>query len=223
MKRFHVRRKIGTLKKLWKVIVIIIISILLAFALTKILETSFSPSINVPLKNINFVVSPEDQLFNISYYFLPGYFSSTANAYACLYSPYVDLFQFNVTLSVDNNSWVELPLFKSASSPPNLKKYADLGLIANDKPMLITFYGIYSLPPQNPVFPPGVSNEMAVNSIKGLIVLQRQITPRDQVLEILVFFSIFSVLIALSRLLKDEWNKKTIRNNGPAIFVGDDM
>jgi len=49
--------------------------------------------------------------------------------------------------------------------------------------------------------------------VKGQITFKTQMTPRDQVLEILVFLTLFSASLQCTRFLREEWNKKQSSDN----------
>lgn len=161
---------------------------------------------NIPLSVSTFEESSGN--FSINKSASPGYFCSSANIYAFTYSPYADIFNFTLELSTDNGTWITVPFIISQSQPQDYNQFANLGSFIMDKPTTKTVYGRYVLPSQNVTLPSGITPYDILESVEGQIIIREQKTPRDNVLEILVLITLFSVSLSISRFLKEEWNKK---------------
>jgi hypothetical protein len=210
-------QKIKNLKKLWKGVAIILLSLLIAFAGLQVLESNYSAKTDIPFKNTTFHFPAVNEYFNINDSVVPGYFASSASVYAFMYSPYADIFNLTLEISRDNSSWIEVPFVKSVSEPQNSSQFADLGTFTIDKPSTIFVYGRYSVPPQEVKLPSNVTPQIIIESVKGQIILKQQATPRDQMLEVLVFLTLFSLSITIIKFLRDEWGKKDLSKNPPEI------
>jgi hypothetical protein len=187
------------------------VSLGLAITVASLLEASYQPTIINPFQNTSFFESPQQEKFNLSTYLLPSYFSSAYKIYACQCSPYATAFQtFEVWLSLDNRSWVEIPFLNRSSMPSDLSQYADLGFVAIDNPTTLVIYGRCFLPEQNLTLPSGVSMEQVLSSVQGQILFVKSTTPRDQVLEILIITTLFLAFLQIIRFLREEWNKKEL-------------
>ena len=199
------------LNKLWNALLIIILSFIVAYVGLFILEANYSPKVINPFEDIKlsaptFVES--SGYFSINKSAVPGYFSSSADIYAFTYSPYADIFNFTLELSTDNSSWVKVPFIKSQAQPQDYDQFANLGTFMMDKPTTTTVYGRYVIPPQNITLPSNVTPNDILKSVNGQIIIREHETPRDQMLEVLVFITLFSVSLSIFRFLRDEWNKK---------------
>ena len=203
--------KFKRLKKLRNALIVIILSIMVAFSFLYVLNLNFNPTVIDPFGDITFSI-PTDVASSgyLSYNesISPGYFSSSANVYAFMYSPYADIFKFKLELSYDNNTWIEVPFIKSTAKPEDFNQYANLGTFSIDKPTTLKVYCHYFIPPQNITLPPNSTPYTILKSIKGQILLKQETNAHDQMLEVLVFITLFSLSLSVARLLRDEWNKE---------------
>jgi hypothetical protein len=203
--------KLKSLKKLRNAVIVIFLSGIVAFAGLSLFNANYNPTVIDPFGDIRFsvpidIASSGYLSYNES--ISPGYFSSSANVYAFMYSPYADIFKFKLELSYDNTTWVEVPFLKSTSKPEDFNRYANLGAFPIDKPTTLKIYCHYFIPPQNITLPQNTTPYIILKSISGQILLKQETNAHDQMLEILVFITLFSLSLSVIRLLRDEWNKE---------------
>lgn len=208
IKSFH---KLKIPIKFWNILIVLILSFIVAFVGVRILEANYSPKVINPFDDIPLSVDP---FVESSGYFCsnksvaPGYFCSSASIYAFTYSPYADIFNFTLELSTDNSTWITIPLIKSQAQPQDYNQFVNLGSFVFDKPTITIVYGRYMLPAQNVSLPSGVTPYDILESVEAQILFKQQQTPRDQMLKVLVFITLFSVSISIIRFIREEWNKK---------------
>jgi hypothetical protein len=117
-----------------------------------------------------------------------------------LSSPYANYWEtFNVWMSLDNVSWVDVPFLESTTN--NKSQMANLGLINLGNPKL-TIYQKNYVPPQTILLPPNVTTQDASN-LKANGVVKREATPSDTTQWILVFLTIFGTLFAVVAVIID--------------------
>jgi hypothetical protein len=208
--------KLKRLKKLRNALIVIVISGIVAFTGLFVLESNYNPTVIDPFGDIRFsipidVASSGYLSYNES--ISPGYFSSSANVYAFMYSPYADIFKFKLEVSYDNNTWIEVPFIKSNSKPEDFNQYANLGIFSIENPTTLKVYCHYVIPPQNISLPPNTTPYMILKSINGQILLKQETNAHDQMLEVLVFITLFSLSLSVVRLLRDEWTKEAKQRN----------
>ncbi|MCW3999090.1 MAG: hypothetical protein NWE93_02490 [Candidatus Bathyarchaeota archaeon] len=202
--------KTRCLKRLRLAFIIITISAIAAFCGLVILETIFAPRVIGDSGDIRLSVPinvSSSGYFEYNETVDPGYFWSSANAYVYMCSPYAGIFNFTLEYSVDNSSsWIEVPIAKGQAIPQDLNQYTTVGSFSIDKPTTLRLYGRYELPSQNVPLPAGVTANQILRSLHGQIVFA---APRNAMLEILVFITLFSLSLSIIRFLKDEWCKET--------------
>ena len=139
-----------------------------------------------------------------------SHFHSIGRVFAYFQSPYAVSFDtLNVKMSLDNETWVDVPLYSTEQEKHSA--YSDLGLIRLDE-LIITVYGEYYLPPQNITHPPNVTLEDISNSFHGNIIIKSELSPRDRVVEILVSITLFGASLKVLDLLFLKKNIQTTSN-----------
>jgi hypothetical protein len=132
----------------------------------------------------------------------PSYFHSVARVYAYFSSPYASTFKtFEVKMSLDNISWTTVPLLDSQSN--ELGKFADLGLVDLSGIVLVINVKCY-IPPQQVQLPPNVTKEDLLNSVRGNIIIHKEMAPKDTVAVILVGATLFGTLFGIVLKVADE-------------------
>jgi hypothetical protein len=142
-----------------------------------------------------------------------GFFDSVGQVYAYLNSPYANYWgNFSAWVSLDNASWVSLPFLESVTS--NRTEMANLGFISLSNPQL-TVYLKHYVPPQTVPLPPNVTKEDA-SILTVHILVKKETTAADKTQWILVFSTVFGVILAIVLFMRNVFGEKTIRKKRKA-------
>jgi hypothetical protein len=188
-------------KRLFKIVIALVIAFFFSVGLTFLLQ--YSESTQVESLTITTTITISNQTtFSLPYegFVKKGFFDSVATIYMYLSSPYANYWEtFNVWMSLDNVSWVDVPFLESTTN--NKSQMANLGLINLGNPKL-TIYQKNYVPPQTILLPPNVTTQDASN-LKANGVVKREATPSDTTQWILVFLTIFGTLFAVVAVIID--------------------
>jgi len=184
----------------WRVLLAIFVSLTLALTTTYVLESVGKTGVDYYESPPQFTISNETRSFLIQIHSTgPSYFASVGRIYIHISSTYAEVLEiFEVEMSLDNTSWVRVPLLPSRSNDHT--KFADLGLVDLDK-LLVVIYGRYYIPEQTVMLPPNVTKDDVLNSLQGNIEINREPAPRDTTIKILVIVTLFGVFLRLTDLL----------------------
>jgi len=195
----HIATRFGKQKK--GAILMIMMSLVLAAATTELLINMGKTEIESYEVPAQITISNETKDFPPIQIHTngPSYFTSVGRVYVYFSSPYATAFKtFEVNMSLDKVSWKVVPLLNSQSN--DRTKFADLGLVDLNS-LVVVVYGRYYVPPQNLQLPPNVTKEDFLKSLKGNIILERETAPRDRIIVILVFVTLFGVILRVTDLL----------------------
>jgi hypothetical protein len=182
---------------------ILAISLIVAIVLTGILATigtqieSYEAPLQFPISD-EMIELPTMRIHTSG----PSYFQSVGRVYAYFSSPYASTFKtFEVRMSLDNVSWTTVPLLDSQSN--ELGKFADLGLVDLSGIVLEINIKCY-IPAQQVHLPPNVTKEDLLNSVRGNIIIHKEMAPKDTVAVILVGATLFGTLFGIVLKVADE-------------------
>lgn len=178
---------------------IIVGSILIAFAIIQIFKLiERNRLIRIPVSIGNLAFDPEIRESVLPVDLNPGYFAFFGKLYAYHYSPYADNFQnFDLSMSLDKNTWVKLPLHSSLPDKKDTTKFAELGFAELNKPRIPIFIKSL-LPPQQVKLPRGVTKEDFLNSVQGYIAIKVESTTHDRILAVITIIALSSLIFAIS-------------------------
>jgi hypothetical protein len=131
-------------------------------------------------------------------------------------SEYADVWAntvFSVQMSLDNTSWVTVPVLSPWSN--NRSEFADLGRVGLDS-LVVTLYGRRYFPEQTVALPPNVTGEQVRQSLKGNVMVQQEEAPRDTTLRILVSVTLFAAILRITDLLSSKEKRPQTFNDCPA-------
>lgn len=198
-----------TCSPLIKIGFILLLSILIAYGFVHYLKYTYHTEVESINPLMSITVSSETAYFNHSTLVLPSYFQSISDVYVCFYSKYADVFnEVKMELSLNNKDWIKVPLQKRDLVPTSYNDFSLIGQVTVDKPTISIVFGRYLIPPQTLHLPSGVTKEVVSDSFFMRVRYRLDSTPRDQVLEILVNFTGFSVTFSILRFIVDEYCKK---------------
>jgi len=172
-----------------KVLLMFVVALILSIVVTFVLQYAESTQVE-SLALTTMITISNETMFSAPFeaFVKKGYFDSVATVYVHLSSPYANCWNtFNVWMSLDNSSWVNVPFLESTTK--NYSQMANLGLINLGDPKL-TIYQKHYVPPQTILLPPNVTKQDA-SDLEANVVIKRQAIPSDTTQWILVFFTAF--------------------------------
>jgi len=171
-------------------IIVLIISVSIALIITHLLSELDKPKMLKVSLGSTLNISSDINEYLLPVTITPSYFSSVGKIYVALSSPHSEsLKEYRIEMSVDNYSWLEIPLHTVLPDKSEINKFIELGYVNLNEVRTMIYIRSF-IPPQQIKLPSDVSKKDFLNSFEGSIGIKPIKTPKDITLLILVFVSL---------------------------------